>query len=102
MLQQNMQIKLAVVSACQSEEIGRIFGDAGIPVVIAVNSNEEIADEACKVFSKKFYDGLLKGSTISEAFKMAKNYVFVSNMSDFNVCCCAHQHDDDCLWYKFY
>ena len=41
------QIKLAVVSACQSEEIGRILHEAGIPVVIAVNASQEIADDAC-------------------------------------------------------
>jgi len=31
-------IKLAFVSACHSEKIGKIFRNAGIPIVIAVNS----------------------------------------------------------------
>lgn len=61
-------IKLAVVSACQSEEIGRILHESGIPVVIAVNSSQEIADEACGLFSKKFYEHLLKGRSIMNAF----------------------------------
>jgi len=32
------------VSACHSEEIGEIFLKAGVPVVIAVNSEEVIMD----------------------------------------------------------
>ena len=69
------EIKLAVVSACQSEEIGRIFHESGIPVVIAVNSSQEIADDACQLFSKKFYEYLLKGKSIMHAFDVAKQQV---------------------------
>jgi len=32
------KVKVAFVSACQSEEIGEIFLKSGIPIVIAVNS----------------------------------------------------------------
>ena len=33
------KVKLAFVSACQSGEIGQIIYDAGVPIVIAVNSS---------------------------------------------------------------
>ena len=46
------QIKLAFVSACYSEEIGEIFFKSGIPIVIAVNSGQEIMDDCCKLFSR--------------------------------------------------
>jgi len=57
-------IKLAFVSACHSEIIGQILLNSGIPVVIAVNSNTEIADEVCLIFSRNFYMYLLQGLTV--------------------------------------
>ena len=94
-------IKLAFISACQSEEIGNIFHKAGIPIVIAVNANQEIADQACKLFSSIFYTRLLSGSTIGESFEQARTHIQLSG-GDFSVCCCAHDHDPDCEWYQFY
>ena len=47
----NSNIKIAFISACFSEKIGKIFFDSGVPVVIAVNSKQPIYDEFCKVFS---------------------------------------------------
>jgi len=41
----NSYIKLAMVSACMSEEIGSIFLKFGIPVVISVQADEEILDK---------------------------------------------------------
>ena len=57
-------IKMAFVSACQSEEIGEIFLKSGVPVVVSVNSDQEIMDEVCQIFSSTFYDFLLSGNTI--------------------------------------
>lgn len=110
--QQNHQIKLAFVSACQSEEIGEIFLKAGIPIVISVNTDLEIMnnvdrdfgtimDRVCKLFSKHFYRNLLQGLTISDSFNNARTYISVCN-EDFDTCCCAHKHKPDCVWYQFY
>ena len=94
-------MKLAFVSACQSEEIGNILKEAGVPVVIAVNADQEIMDDACKIFSSYFYTNLLLGHTIDESYKQAQTNVRLSKQR-FNACCCAHDHDKDCLWFKFY
>lgn len=95
-------IKLAFVSACQSEEIGKIFFEAGIPVVIAVNSNQGIMDSACRTFSSQFYRQLLLGHSIKDAFDMARAHVGLSDCGQYETCCCAHAHKDDCLWYKLF
>lgn len=44
--------KLVFINACHSEEIGKIFSEAGIPVVIAVQSNLKILDEVASQFSQ--------------------------------------------------
>ena len=38
LIESNTEIKIAFISACFSEEIGQIFFESGVPVVIAVNS----------------------------------------------------------------
>ena len=40
----DLSYKLAFVSACHSEEIGKIFIEKGVPAVIVVNSDTTIAD----------------------------------------------------------
>jgi hypothetical protein len=95
------EIKVAFVSACQSEQIGEIFLKAGIPVVISVNADQEIMDRVCNLFSLQFYRYLLDGHTIRQSFNSARNMIKVSN-EDFNTCCCAHEHDSDCPWYQLY
>ena len=57
-------VKLAFVNACHSEEVGKIFYEAGIPFVIAVQSNLKIEDKAATTFSKTFYMDLISGKTI--------------------------------------
>lgn len=95
------KIKLAFISACQSEEIGKIFSKAGIPIVIAVNAGQSIKDSACARFSSIFYSYLLRDYSVRDAFNAAKDGVrAVGTESD--ACCCAHSHDDSCLWYQFY
>jgi hypothetical protein len=95
------QIKLAFVSACQSEQIGDLFLKAGIPIVISVNADQEIMDRVCNLFSLQLYRFLLDGYSIRESFHQAQKIIQVSN-EDFHTCCCAHEHDEDCVWYKFY
>ena len=94
-------IKVAFVSACHSEEIGNIFHRAGIPVVIAVNSKTEIMDKVCRLFASNFYQNLLDGETIRHSFENARNLVQVAS-EDFETCCCAHSHTDDCPWHQYY
>lgn len=50
-----------LVSACHSQSIGEVFLNAGIPIVIAVNSPFKILDEAARAFSKAFHSSLVQG-----------------------------------------
>jgi CHAT domain-containing protein len=52
-------IKLAFVSACHSEKIGKILFKCKIPIVIAVNSHSTILDDICLLFSRHLYMQLL-------------------------------------------
>jgi hypothetical protein len=45
------QVKLAFVNACHSGRMGEIFLEAGVPVVVCVDSGEAIDDKCCKRFS---------------------------------------------------
>ena len=104
-------IKLAFVSACQSEEIGQIFLNAGIPIVISVKTDLEqmnidqnfgsILDSCCQLFSQNFYRNLLQGFTINQSFESARVSIQINDQK-FDTCCCAHKHAADCIWYKFY
>ena len=58
-------------------------------------------DEVCQIFSANFYDYLLSGNTILGSFNKAQNLVD-SLPKNYEICCCAHKHEDDCVWYKFY
>lgn len=95
-----IETTLAFVSACHSEEIGQIFKKV-VPVVIAVNSDNAILDDACKLFSQEFYAYLLMGQTIENAFENSK-LSLKFDVTDLTTCCCSHKHSDDCAWYKFY
>ena len=95
------QIKIAFVSACQSEHISEIFLNSGIPIVISVNSQKLIMDRVCKLFSRHFYRNLLDGQTIQNSFDNAR-IVMKASPEDYDTCCCAHDHDDDCEWYKYF
>ena len=54
-----------------------------------------------KLFQKKLYDNLLKGSSIQNAFTCALNLCIDDKEHSLNVCCCAHDHSVDCDWYKY-
>lgn len=58
-------------------------------------------DRVCKLFSRSFYRNLLDGQTINHAFENAQ-ITLKASPEDFDTCCCAHDHDEDCWWYKFY
>ena len=96
----NHKVKLAFVSACHSEKIGEIFLNAGVPIVIAVNSTQRILDKVCKNFCRTFYDSLLMGHSFNRAYKNATNVV-KGGADDVSCCCCAHKHKDDCWWYLY-
>ena len=66
--------KLEVVffAACNSEIIGKLFQKCGAQHVICIQKKREVLDEAAIDFTKTFYDRLIRGMTICEAFDAAK------------------------------
>ena len=42
------QVKIAFISACFSEPIGKVFHDAGIPIVICVQADHKISDDIAR------------------------------------------------------
>ena len=91
------RIQLVFVNACHSEEVARVFENAGIPCVIAIQSELRIADTVAQKFSQFFYNKLFDGKSIGAAFEIAK---VAAKSSDLHTCCCAHSHKDDCPWYN--
>jgi hypothetical protein len=63
---------LILVGACNSEEIGKLIKNkVKKAIVIAINKNTPILDEAGTLFAKCFYDNLLQGKTIKKSFELA-------------------------------
>ena len=89
-------IQLVFVNACHSEEVARVFLNAGVPCVIAVQSAYGILDDVATNFSHHFYDQLSDGKTIREAFEIART---AASSKDCQICCCAHSHKEGCYWH---
>jgi hypothetical protein len=68
---QNEGIEFVFVSACNSENVGKAFVQAGVPHVIAVRRQEQVADDAARMFMKQFYLAVLVGRTVKNAFEIA-------------------------------
>ena len=99
MIDLKLQTKIVFVNACHSEEVAKVFSEAGVPCVITVQSDLKIEDGIAQEFSKAFYWQLFDGKSVQEAFDWATRTV-----SDHHVytCCCAHTHKPNCNWYKIY
>eukprot|EP00457_Paulinella_chromatophora_P001336 gb/GEZN01001338.1/.p1 GENE.gb/GEZN01001338.1/~~gb/GEZN01001338.1/.p1 ORF type:complete len:826 (-),score=94.50 gb/GEZN01001338.1/:601-3078(-) len=65
-------VKVAVVSACYSEEMGRALVEAGVHHVVAVKLSKQLVDQNCPKFMRQFYIQLLAGQTVQSAFDAAK------------------------------
>jgi CHAT domain-containing protein len=94
----NCDIKIVFVNACHSEEVGKIFLEAGIPCVIAVQSELKIEDGVAQKFSENFYRSIFGGETIKKAFEQATTQVQALYRNNVYTCCCAHKHTTNCGW----
>lgn len=91
--------RLVFVSACYSQQFGEAIKEAGVPNVVAVNSDTQVADEAATRFAKIFYHYLMRGRTVKEAFEFTKNDGKVS-LRNIKLCCCTHNHKQGCFLIK--
>ena len=69
-LRQKQRIKLVFLNACATRHHIEILQEAGIPVIIA--TDRAIPDSTARKFSTVFYDSLVAGNTLGEAFGKAK------------------------------
>ena len=97
---ENMEIQLAVVTTCHSNEISEILLQIGIPAVISINCLKQ-DEEIVQMFLKHVYDKLFNGHCIQEAFNMGVEKCRLENKQDIGICCCAHLHEANCRWYGF-
>ena len=91
-------VKLIIITACYSEIIAEKFKEK-LPdaIVIAINKNLPVRDQAATKFSVHFYDKLLGGKTIQQSFDSAKKCLRTSFR---NLACCCHHiktHEKDCI-----
>lgn len=69
-------LQFVYVASCHSEQVGRIFLEAGVPHVICIDQNETILDKAAVEFSKFFYDEVFDTfKNICDAYTYAKEKV---------------------------
>jgi len=67
----NSNLELVFVNACHSEEVGRVFLEAGVRSVVAIQSELKIEDKAAQSFSECMYKELLNGETVKKSFELA-------------------------------
>ena len=65
------KINLIFLAACDSEEIGKVFSDAGIEHVICVAKKRYVKDEVAINFTYNFYTNILQGEEVCSAFDSA-------------------------------
>ena len=76
-----------VLSTCYSGKLGKLMFEAGIPVVVSINTSCYVLEKAAYAFNRTFLSSLLNEKTIEYSFKQGKNNVESSNYNN-TICCC--------------
>ena len=63
------------MAACDSEFGGKIFLKCGAKHVICIKGERSVYDSAAITFTRIFYDRIIKGKPVCEAFNTAKSAV---------------------------
>ena len=93
------KINLVFIGACDSEKLGYLFYKSGVKNVICVREMTKISDKGARNFSKKFYELLLKGDSVKEAFNKSKESFNDKSFNDVIMeCCCNHRHKEHCKY----
>ncbi len=91
---------MVFVNACSSQEVAKVFFEAGVPIVVAVHSDLKIEERAAQEFSKHLYLNLLAEKDFRESLEAAQNQCGSTLGKLTFTCCCAHRHKEDCKWNK--
>ena len=91
------QMSICVLNSCVGDQIGNLLIKAGFAIVVCINSDNNELEDCTKDFEKNFYAKLLEGASVRESFYSAQNAVACCTNES---CCCAHDHDENCIWYE--
>jgi hypothetical protein len=69
------EFRLAVVTACHSKSVAAALCALGIPHIVAVDAEETVTQRAAITFFCRFYEALLAGNTVTEAFHAGQSAV---------------------------
>lgn len=93
------RIDLVILSAPYSEVFAKAFLKLKVKSVIIINSKHKIdGDYLSRWFCREFYQQILQGKTIQEAFDFSLANVSEKRKTTGNVCCCFHSHRKNCKW----
>lgn len=70
------EFPLAVVSACHSESVADSFFSVGARHVVAIEGSQSVYEVAAIAFCRRFYQSLLTGKPLSEAFAAGRDALF--------------------------
>ena len=98
-----VNIDVILLSTCHSARLGKILvsGIKPSPIVVAINTTDQIAQHSTFKFNQKFLQSLIRGTTVQEAFDSAKNFVAAMPKEENRCCCCNHAHTEHCLFLDF-
>lgn len=94
------EVKLVVISACHSSQLGQVLINAGVPVVVCISATDQVYEQAAAKFNKNFLKILLDGRSPDEAYRSSLA-VLKSSKENGGICCCSHEHTDKCYWVKY-
>jgi len=69
------EFAVAVLTACHSESVAAALHDLGVRHIVAVDARESVTDVAAIAFFRRFYQVLLTGGVVREAFDAGCNAV---------------------------
>jgi len=103
LLRSKIACQTIVISACHSSRLAEILYKHGDPnnTVVAINSREPVLEKAAQTFNEVFLRELLHHKSISDAYEHAIGAVGAGAKTDMKVCCCMHDHKQDCLWWDY-
>lgn len=102
----NQYLQVVIVKGKHSQDMAKVFLNAGFSCVIAVNDMSH--DIQATRFISEISNQLLAGETIEQAFSKVSrgdkpNDGFDMKHEEQKLiyhCCCAHSHKNNCLWVK--
>ena len=93
------RIDLVILSAPYSDVFAKTFLKLKVKTVIVINNKHRIdGDNLSRWFCREFYQQILQGKTIQEAFDFSLANISEKRKTTCNVCCCYHSHKKNCRW----